>query len=60
MERGWTQLNNSPLNTAVDILVFITKVTNYPDLHAPAKKIQIPAKYIRREPWMTKGITEIY
>lgn len=51
---NWQPLEQLPCDSAYEY--FLAEINSALDRYAPVKKIKIPAKSVRREPWFSKGI----
>ena len=50
----WSCLDTETIDIAYD--VFLENFQNCIDNHAPSRIVNIGKKYVKREPWMTKGL----
>jgi hypothetical protein len=50
----WSYLNGFDTNDA--FLKFTDRLNEITDLYAPIKRVKVPPKYIKRDPWMTCGL----
>lgn len=54
LNKDWSGLETGQLDAAYD--TFINEVNKSIDQFAPVKKIVVPRKFIKQEPWVTNGI----